>query len=67
MIEPALSDVTGYLKDNAYPVPAFRLTVDGLDIAHLINPRLMSLELTDNRGVEADQLSLTLSDHDGLL
>jgi len=27
----------------------------------------MSLELTDNRGVEADQLSITLSDHDGLL
>ena len=27
----------------------------------------MSLELTDNRGVEADQLSIALSDHDGLL
>lgn len=67
MIEPALSKVTGYLKDNTYPVPAFRLTVDGLDIAHVISPRLMSLELTDNRGVEADQLSLALSDHDGLL
>ena len=67
MIEPALSNGTGYIKDNAYPVPAFRLTVDGLDIAHLISPRLMNLELTDNRGVEADQLSLTLSDHDGLL
>jgi len=48
-------------------VPAFRLTVDGLDIAQLVSPRLMSLELTDNRGVEADQLSITLSDHDGLL
>ncbi|WP_278940680.1 phage late control D family protein [Pseudomonas helleri] len=62
----------GYLsgtaeRDAAYPVPAFRLTVDGLDIAQLISPRLMSLELTDNRGVEADQLSITLSDHDGLL
>lgn len=62
----------GYLngsaeRDAAYPVPLFRLTVDGHDIAHLISPRLMSLELTDNRGVEADQLSITLSDHDGLL
>lgn len=62
----------GYLsgtaeRDAAYPVPAFRLTVDGHDIAQLISPRLMSLELTDNRGVEADQLSITLSDHDGLL
>lgn len=75
MIEAALSQVTGYLKDTAqrfirdagYPVPAFRLSVDGLDIAQKISPRLMSLELTDNRGVEADQLTVTLSDHDGLL
>lgn len=75
MIEPVIAKVTGYLRntaeryvrDAAYPVPAFRLAVDGLDIAQLISPRLMSLELTDNRGVEADQLSITLSDHDGLL
>ncbi|ANF87756.1 late control protein [Pseudomonas antarctica] len=75
MIEAALSRVTGFLKDTvdrykrdaAYPVPAFRLTVDGNDIAQIISPRLMSLELTDNRGIEADQLSISLSDHDGLL
>lgn len=75
MIDSVISKVTGYLRntaeryarDAAYPVPAFRLTVDGLDIAQLISPRLMGLELTDNRGVEADQLSITLSDHDGLL
>ncbi|MEX5581466.1 phage late control D family protein [Pseudomonas lurida] len=75
MIDSVISKVTGYLRntaeryvrDAAYPVPAFRLIVDGLDIAQLISPRLMSLELTDNRGVEADQLSITLSDHDGLL
>lgn len=67
--------LTGYLtdsmqelqRDSAYGVPAFRLTVDGKDIARVISPRLMSLELTDNRGLEADQLSITLSDHDGLL
>lgn len=75
MIDAALSRVTGFLKDTvdrykrdaAYPVPAFRVTVDGNDIAQLISPRLMSLELSDNRGIEADQLSITLSDHDGLL
>lgn len=75
MIDSIISKVTGYLRntaeryvrDAAYPVPVFRLAVDGLDIAQLISPRLMSLELTDNRGVEADQLSITLSDHDGLL
>lgn len=70
-----LDQLTGYLtdamqglqRDSAYGVPAFRLTVDGKDIARLIRPRLISLELTDNRGLEADQLSITLSDHDGLL
>jgi phage protein D len=75
VIDSIISKVTGYLRntaeryvrDAAYPVPVFRLAVDGLDIAQLISPRLMSLELTDNRGVEADQLSITLSDHDGLL
>ncbi|CAI8908045.1 phage late control D family protein [Pseudomonas zeae] len=75
MIDVALSRVTGYLdkalsryqSETAYPVPAFRITVDGNDIAQMISPRLMSLDLTDNRGIEADQLSITLSDHDGLL
>lgn len=71
MIEAALSRVTGYLaryqREAAYPVPAYRITVDGNDIAQMISPRLMSLDLTDNRGIEADQLSITLSDHDGLL
>nr|WP_218627538.1 phage late control D family protein [Pseudomonas sp. dw_612] len=70
-----MSRVTGFLDDAVeryrreagYPVPAFRITVDGHDIAKRISPRLMSLELTDNRGIEADQLSLTLTDHDGLL
>ena len=75
MIDTALSRVTGYLdktlsryqREAAYPVPAYRITVDGNDIAHLVSPRLMRLDLTDNRGIEADQLSITLSDHDGLL
>lgn len=41
--------------------------MDGNDIAQLISPRLMSLYLTDNRGIDADQLSITISNHDGLL
>ena len=56
-----------YLRDANYPVPIFRLSVDGADIAQLVSPRLITLELTDNRGIEADQLSISLSDHDGLL
>ncbi|WP_053149924.1 phage late control D family protein [Pseudomonas protegens] len=75
MIDAALARVTGFIEDTAdryrrdaaYAIPAFRITVDGNDIAQLISPRLMSLQLTDNRGIEADQLSITLSDHDGLL
>ncbi len=75
MIDVALSRVTGYLdkaitrfqREAAYPVPAFRITVDGNDIAPMISLRLMSLDLIDNRGIEADQLSITLSDHDGLV
>ncbi|WP_079227328.1 hypothetical protein [Pseudomonas putida] len=75
MIEPSIAKVTGFLRntydglqrDAAYPVPAFRITINGSDIAQLISPRLMSLQLTDIRGLEADQLDLTLSDHDGLL
>lgn len=75
MIDNVLTQATAYLhdaqdqlhRDAGYPVPAFRLTVDGKDIAKTISPRLMSLQLTDNRGLEADQLSITLSDHDGLL
>jgi phage protein D len=75
VIDEATARVTGYLadpleqyrRDTVYSVPAYRLTVDGVDIAHLVNPRLMNLDLTDNRGIEADQLSITLSDHDGLL
>ncbi|WP_285430054.1 phage late control D family protein [Pseudomonas sp. fls2-241-R2A-110] len=75
MIDAALSRVTGFLNDaveryqrNAsYPVPAIRITVDEKDIAPAIIPRLISLDLMDNRGIEADQLTLSLSDHDGLL
>lgn len=75
MIAPGIGAVVGYVnantsqseRDAAYPMAAFRLTVEGADIAHLVSPRLISLVLTDNRGLEADQLTITLSDHDGLL
>lgn len=47
--------------------PAFSVTVDGYNITHLVNQRLVSLTLTDNRGFEADTLDLVLDDADGLL
>jgi len=63
-----LQDVQGEMqRDNSNSIPAYRLTVNGKDIAQSINPRLDSLQLTDNRGLEADQLSLSLIDYDGLL
>lgn len=53
--------------DYQHPAPAYRLTIDGVDITPRINGRLVSLTLTDNRGLEADTLDLLLSDHDGAL
>lgn len=51
----------------AYPRPIWRVTVAGKDVTGRIEPRLMRLSLTECRSDEADQLDITLSDHDGLL
>ena len=37
------------------------------DITQVVSSRLITLSLTDNRGLEADTLDLELSDHDGKL
>jgi phage protein D len=47
--------------------PAYSLIVDGTNITNLVNQRLISLTLTDNRGFEADTLDLVLDDADGAL
>ncbi|QCT18512.1 phage late control D family protein [Jejubacter calystegiae] len=47
--------------------PAFSITIEGKDITTVLDGRLMSLTLTDNRGFEADQLDLELDDADGLI
>lgn len=44
-----------------------RLTLDGVDLADKVNPRLVELTLTEKRGGEADELSLTLQNADGTL
>ncbi|TDJ77095.1 phage late control D family protein [Pseudomonas putida] len=63
-----MQDVQDELRrDSSNSMPAYRLTVNGKDMAQAISPRLTSLQLTDNRGLEADQLSLSLTDDDGLL
>lgn len=49
------------------PMPAYRLTLAGEDITARLQGRLISLTLTDNRGLEADQIDLALDDGDGML
>ncbi|MDH3000950.1 phage tail protein [Chelonobacter oris] len=53
--------------------PIFHLSVStesnktGQDLTALVGERLIQLSLMDNRGFEADELEIQLSDHDGLL
>ncbi|SEG44235.1 contractile injection system protein, VgrG/Pvc8 family [Billgrantia desiderata] len=50
-----------------YRRPSYRLTLAGTDITPRLNGRLVSLTLREQRGLEADQLDITLADHDGAL
>lgn len=53
--------------DHSARAPTFVVTVDGSDITRSIDARLISLELAEGRGDEADQLDITLDDSDGRL
>lgn len=48
-------------------IPDSRIVVEGLDISVVVNKRLMSLSLVDNRGFEADTFSMDIDDSDGLV
>jgi phage protein D len=50
-----------------YPIPAFKITLDGQDITAKFAPRLVNLSLTECRSDNADELNITLSDTDGHL
>ena len=50
-----------------YPIPAFKITLDGRDITAKFAPRLVNLNLTECRSDNADELTITLSDTDGQL
>lgn len=52
---------------SGYAKPIWRISVADEDITARLEPRLMQLNLTDNRGMEADQLDVTLDDSDGRL
>ncbi len=60
--------VNSYLTALADAVkkPAFSVTLGGREIVEL-KSRLCSLSLTDNRGFDADQLTLSIDDADGLI
>lgn len=45
----------------------YRLVVDGIDIGAQVTPRVISLDLTEKRGADADELAIALSDQDGQL
>lgn len=47
--------------------PDYRITLQGQTISPAFRARLSSLTLHDRRGMQADQLDITLSDDDGML
>ncbi|MBB4722600.1 phage late control D family protein [Xanthomonas euvesicatoria] len=49
----------------SYPIPQWRVVLDGVNLTERIAPRLLDLTLTECRGGEADQLDLRIHDHDG--
>lgn len=51
----------------ANPKPAWKVTLDGVDLTGKVLPRLVSLSITSAREEQADQLDITLADHDGRL
>lgn len=55
------------IKAGSRPAPDFMLWIGSKDVTPNLRDRLISLALTDNRGFEADTLTITLDDSDGLL
>ncbi|WP_323842934.1 DNA primase [Moraxella sp. Pampa] len=53
--------------EHDYPRPIWSLIINGQNMTDGIHSRLVSLTLTDNRGLEADTLEFGLSDHDGAI
>ena len=55
------------ISNLAHWMPVYELRVDGVLLNPIISDRLISISLTDRRGLEADELEIALSDHDGAL
>ena len=52
---------------SSNPQPRWKVTLDGRDLTATMVPRLVGLAVTSCRQDTADQLDITLSDHDGNL
>lgn len=62
-----MSDLNARQQGRRAHQPDYAITLAGQRISPQLGARLISLSLTDRRGLEADQLDITLSDHDGRL
>ncbi|WEJ86180.1 phage late control D family protein [Kluyvera intermedia] len=58
-------NISSDLLDLNSKTPAFSIVIAGKNVTEVLDKRLMSLTLTDNRGFDADQLDLELDDADG--
>jgi len=52
---------------RAFDAPVWRVMLGDLDLTSKLQPRLMSMEITECRAEQADQLDLVLNDNDGAL
>lgn len=48
-------------------IPVLKLTADDKPLSNQVMARLMTLSVTDNKSLDADELTITLDDHDGAL
>ncbi|WP_431274240.1 contractile injection system protein, VgrG/Pvc8 family [Variovorax ureilyticus] len=54
-------------RPAAHLTPIWRIAVNGNNVSDRIAPRFVSLHITDDRGEDADEIELVVSDHDGLV
>lgn len=55
------------MRATPYPIPAWRVVLDGKDLTDRLAPRLLNLSLAESRGDEAHQVDLRVHDHDGMI
>lgn len=65
LLDEGVQRFQGYQSELSR-VPAFSILMGGKALTQL-DPRIISLELTDNRGFEADELTIAIDDSDGLI